>query len=122
MFAVSGQGAALSASGCMPMSSYNAEVDLVTFILVCSSRRGARVDLRRQSVLSTKAAPASSPFGEARAQERCVKRVAVVRGQYWVMDAAGNPDNMISPDYVAPHLANWNAARINGQRCQELFL
>ena len=56
------------------------------------------------------------------APESFVKRAAALRTKYHMPDFAGKPEWTITLDEVAPHPWNCNGVRMNGQRCEELFL
>jgi hypothetical protein len=51
-----------------------------------------------------------------------VKRAAVLRVKYLVAEIAGLGGRRLTPDLVAPHPLNRNGVRLNGHRCEELFM
>ena len=51
-----------------------------------------------------------------------MKRAAALRSKYRLLDAALSLERRIASDAAAPHPSNWNAVRINGKQCEELFL
>ena len=68
------------------------------------------------------AAPESRASAETCSAESFVKRAAALRTKYHMPDFASKPEWNITPDAVAPHPSNRNGVRMNGQRCEELFL
>ena len=59
---------------------------------------------------------------DSRSAESFVKRAAALRGKYHVAHCTGARELAIAPDAVAAHPAHRNSVRMNGQRCEELFL
>ena len=51
-----------------------------------------------------------------------VKRAAALREKCSVCYVAGSPHRRLTLDAVAPHQLNRNGVRLNGQRCEELFM
>ena len=56
------------------------------------------------------------------APESFVKKAAAMRAKYHLPDFTGKSEWTITPDAVASHPSNRNGVRMNGQRCEELFL
>ncbi len=51
-----------------------------------------------------------------------VKRAVVLRVKYLVAEIAGLGGRRLTPDLGAPHPLNRNGVRLNGHRCEELFM
>ena len=51
-----------------------------------------------------------------------VKKAAATRAKYHLPDFTGKSEWTIIPDVVASHPSNRNGMRMNGQRCEDLFL
>ena len=77
-----------------------------------------RVGSGTRLVLDAMAAVSSSGCGNP----TFVKRAAALREKYRVCDVAGSLRRRLTLDAVAPHQLNRNGVRLNGQRCEELFM